>query len=152
MVGAVEPLDGPQIGENKSSKAPVLAQNRLQQEWVVGDWNPVDFVVGGHHRHGVPLANCFGKGRQHHRPQFPLADMDRRSVGTAFGRTVAGEMFRLGHDRVVAGQALPLRTSHIREAHLSGQVGILAEILFHPSPAGITGQIQHRSQDHVHTR
>src|SRR5580700_494303 len=58
-------------------------------------------------------------------------------------------MFGLGHYRMVAGHALPLRTLHIRETHLSGQIRIFAEILLNSPPARITAKVEDRSEDHV---
>ena len=59
-------LNRAQIREHKSLKAPFLAQNPLQQHGIGGNWDAIDLVVGGHHAHGVPLAQRRLKRLEHH--------------------------------------------------------------------------------------
>ena len=74
-----------QVGEHKPFEAPLLAQNLLEQKWIRRHRDAVDFMVGSHGGHCVPLAEGRLKAAQHYGSQLPLTHMHRRGVGPALG-------------------------------------------------------------------
>ena len=148
-VRVIKALDCAQVRKHKSLEAPFIAQNPLQQHGIGGNWDAIDLVVGSHHAHGVPIAQRRLKRLEHHCAQFALADVHRRGVHSALWRSVPGKVLGLGDHGVIGSEALALRALDIRQAELPAQVRVFAKILFHPAPAWIAGDVQHRPQNHV---
>ena len=97
----------------------------------------------------MALAECRLKSTQHDRAQLALAHVHGRGVGAAFGRAVSGEMFGFGDNGVVGVEAFALRSAHVRQAKLSGEIGIFAKVFFDAPPARIAGQVQDGRKNHV---
>ena len=142
VMDIVETPNRAQIGEHETLKSPLIAQNLLQQKRVGRDRDAIDLVIGSHRAHGVPFAKGRLKPAQHDHAQLALAHVHGRSVGSAFGRAVAGKVLGLGNHRVVGVKTLSLCTAHVSQAHLSGQVGVFAKVLFNASPARIARKVQ----------
>ena len=106
-------------------------------------------MIGGHHAHGVPVAQRRLKRLEHHGAQLTLADVHRRSIDSALRRSVPGKMLGLSDHSVIGIEALALRALDIGQAKPSAQIRIFAKIFFHAAPARIAGKVQHRRQNHV---
>ena len=57
-------------------------------------------------------------------------------------------MLGLRNAGVVGCQGVSLHSPDDREAHATREVGILAEVLLGPSPAGISGDVEDGAKDH----
>ena len=110
------------VGDNRAVKAPVLAQDILQQMGVLVGVGAVDEVVAGHNGFGMCLFDNNLKAGQ---VQLAQAALVHHGVGrhTAQLLAVDGEMLGTG------GDTLGLDAAHIACGHLAGEVGILGEIL-----------------------
>ena len=144
----VEALDGAEIGEDKTTKTPLLAKDGLEQKRICGDGNAVNLVISGHGGHGVSLTKGGLEGLQHHGAKLAFADVYGRSIGAAFRRAVAGEVLGLGDNGVIAVKTVALRTTYVGKAKLAGEVWIFAEVFFNTPPARIAGEIEHGPEDH----
>src|SRR5882762_266746 len=78
--------------------------------------------------------------------------MRRRSIRTAFWRSMRGEVLRLGHYGVIRLETFSLRTANVGQAKLSSQIRIFTKILLDTPPSRLARQIQNRREDHVNTR
>ena len=110
------------VGDNRAVKAPVLAQDILQQMGVLVGVGAVDEVVAGHNGFGMCLFDNNLKAGQ---VQLAQAALVHHGVGrhTAQLLAVDGEMLGTG------GDTLGLDAAHIACGHLAGEVGVLGEIL-----------------------
>ena len=90
-----QPPNRTQVGQNESLKAPILAQNLIQQCGVGGNGHAVDLVIRRHNAHCMSIADCRLKSLEHDGAQLTLSNVDRRSVESAFGRAMSDEMLRL---------------------------------------------------------
>ena len=136
VMHGVEALDGAEIGEDETTKTPLLAKDGLEQKRICGDGNAVNLVISGHGGHGVSFTKGGLEGLQHHGAKLALADVYGRSIGAAFRRAVTGKVLGLGDNGVVAVEAVALRATHVGKAKLAGEIRIFAEVFFNAPPAG----------------
>ena len=141
-------FDGPVVRHGNAFKAPLIAQNVLQQPGIRGRWRAVQRVQRHHHR----AAACIQTGfvRRHIVVKQALwTHVHGVVLFTALHGTVGGEVLHAGHHRIAIRRAFALHRFHHRFAHDGGQIGIFAKTFRGASPARIAGDIDHRCPGHI---
>src|SRR5260370_16927945 len=112
----------------------MLAQNFAEREWIWGDRNAINFVIGSHDAHGMSFAKRGLERLQHHRAQFTFSDVHGGGVRATFRRTMPCKVFRLSDHAMVRVKVCSLRSAYISQAELSGEIRILAKVFFDAPP------------------
>ena len=131
------------VGDDGAVKAPLLAQDVVQQVRVLVGVGAVDEVVGAHDGLGLRLAHHDLKGRE--------VDLAQRAlVQDGVGRLAAGLLAVDGKMLGARGDAVGLDAAHIAGRHLAGKVRVLREVLEVAAAQRIALDAQAWSQKDVH--
>ena len=65
------------------------------------------------------------------------------------GRAVGGEVLGAGEHRVARGEVVALEAAHARRGEDRTEIGVLARPLDDAAPAGVAGDVDHRSEGPV---
>ena len=131
------------VGDDSPVKAPLLAQDIHQQVVVLVGVGIVHLVVGRHDGLGVRLLDHNFKGGEVQFPQGALVQ-HRVACHAAQFLTVHGKVLGTG------GNAVFLNAPDIGSRHLTGEVGVLGEILKAASAQGAALHVQARAQQYIH--
>ncbi len=132
--------DGAAVRNHVALKAPLLAQDVVQQARVGAGGQPVHAVVGAHYALRAALSNRGFEMRQVGLEQVALADARVEGVAQGFGPAVHRVMFG-GGDGLQILRIVALQAVDEVHGHLARQVGILAVGFHAASPPRIAEQV-----------
>lgn len=136
--------DAEVVGDDGALEAPGVPEEFGEQVRVRRRRDAVDVVVGTHHRARTALAHGHLERRQDDVGKLARSHADRGEIAAGPGGGVPSEVLESRHD---PGR---LQSLHIAGGDGTDQVGVLADGLLDPSPAGVAHHVEHRGQALVH--
>ena len=140
--------DGAVVADGDAAKAPVLAQQVLQQPGVGAGGDAVDGVQRHHHAAGAGVDGR-AVGWQVVLVHAQRAHVDHVVVAAAFDRAVQREMLDAGHDAVGARRRRALVALDGGPRDARDEIGVLAEAFRGAAPARIARDVDHGREGHV---
>ncbi|MEY9490332.1 hypothetical protein RKD26_006126 [Streptomyces calvus] len=128
--------DAEVVGDDGALEAPRVAEQPGQQRLVGGRGHAVDVVVGVHHGPGAALADGHLERRQQDVGPLAGAHGGGGEVASGAGGGVADEVLERGDD------ARGLQALDVGGADGADEVGVLADGLLHPAPAGVAHHVE----------
>ena len=147
LVEGHETVDTAPVGAGDAPQSEALLQHLLEVVGTLPHHLAVDAVVAGHDVVGTAPRNTRLKDGEVAGLHLAAAHTGGGAVQASLGDAVDAVVLGLGDDGVGAGDVSLLLPRDDGHRHLGGQVGVLAEGLLGPSPAGIAGYIQIGGQD-----
>ena len=136
------------IADDEAGKLPLVAEH-LREEVTVGRGrDAIVCVEGGHYRGGAG-ANSGLEDRQEEVSHREDGDFGVIIITAADRRAVSDEVLETRRDSIWLRNIFPLQSSHPRCRVEASEIRILAEGFRHASPAWVTGEVTHRSEDPV---
>ena len=154
VVDSREFLDRVIVADDRALVAPFAAQHVAEQPGICVARHAVDLVVRRHQRPDAGARYHLFERREENLPQLALGDLRRAGVGAAFRLPVAGHVLERGEHFAVgqhAIDAVALQALHRSDAHLTDEIGILAESLLDAAPAGVARHVDHGREHELRT-
>ena len=151
-VGIFQSGNAPPVGAGVTLQPKSVLQNVFQIPLGAHKRISVHGVVADHHVIGAALPDARLEHRQIAAFHLPAACPGMGAVGTALRNAVDAIVLGLRHHRVGSGNIPLLLTPDDGCRHFGGKAGILTEGLLDPAPTGLSGHIQIRRQNLLHTQ
>ena len=133
------------------AEMPLIAQQIAHQPVVGGRGYARNLVERGHRRAATRVKRRFER-RQIDLAQGAFGDVGGAVIEAVFGGAISGEMFGAGHDRIIGGKVVALKTAHAGGGEQPAQEHIFARPFHRAAPALIARDVDHWREGPVNPR